>query len=283
MKFIKANTAYGVLESTIPPWSVPAWNSLFSGVKPEKLGLYSFVKKLGDRLVPALKELDDQVYVWDIVSMYGKKVVAVNIPCVANSIPVNGFFIAGFLADRNFIAWPSTLTNKLHSWKYIVDVTDLHPLTDEEYLEICIKTTIKRTALFLELIRRVDWSLGIIVYTCSDRIQHRFLKTRFSFVEKYYEVLDRSIAKLLNSLDLSDTAVFIVSDHGFKVPKAAFSVNTWLAGRGYLELEHRPSTRERLIKTINYIISNNFILLTITRLGLYALMASSTLIIALAV
>lgn len=265
MSYIEGNAAHGVLESTIPPWSVPAWNSLFSGVRPEKLGIYSFIKRYGGKLAPVSNELDDQVYLWDLVSMHGRKVIAVNVPCVSKAIPVNGYFVAGFLANRKKLAYPSTLNEKLLRYGYIVDVTDAHPLTDEEYLEACVEMTIQRTTLFLSLAKEVDWSLGIIVYTCSDRIQHRFLKTRFSFVEKYYEVLDRCIAKLLDFVDIgNDTIVFMVSDHGFKIPKAAFSVNTWLASKGYLSI-NGVSLRRRVKRIINYYISNNYLMLTMLR------------------
>lgn len=264
MNFIKRETAWGILESTVPPWSVPAWNTLFTGVRPEKMRLYSFVKRRGNSLAPALRELDNQVYVWDLVSMHGGRVVAVNVPCVSRAIPVNGYFVSGFLADRSKLAFPLGLNGLLSDYGYIVDVYDLHPLTDEEYLEVCIKATIQETALFLELSRRVKWVLGILVYTHSDRVQHRFLKTRFSFVEKYYEVLDACIAKLLDSINLDNTVVFIVSDHGFKIPKTAFNVNTWFASKGYLSI-NPVSTRTRVMRTIKYKLSNNYTPLTIAR------------------
>jgi predicted AlkP superfamily phosphohydrolase/phosphomutase len=263
-RFIERNTAYGVLESTIPPWSIPAWNSLFTEIKPEKMKLYSFIKRRGKVLAPVIRELNDQVYIWDLVSMCNGKVVAVNVPCVSKAVPVKGYFVAGFLANRSELAFPTKLNEVLRRYGYIVDVTDVHPLTDEEYLETCIKATIQETVLFLQLSKSVDWSLGIIVYTHSDRIQHRFLKTRFSFVEKYYEVLDASIAKLLDAVDTSDTIAFIVSDHGFKIPKAAFSVNTWLASRGYLSVKPTP-IKTRIAKVVRYTLSNSYIPLTITR------------------
>ncbi|RLG74273.1 MAG: hypothetical protein DRO14_05895 [Thermoprotei archaeon] len=131
-------------------------------------------------------------------------------------------------------------------------------------LEVCIKATIQKTAPFLEPSRRAKWMLGIIVYTHSDRIQHRFLETRFSFVEKYYEVLDTCMARLLDETDLSNTIVFIVSDHGFKIPKAAFSVNTQLAGRGYLSVDPIP-TKSRVARIVKHTLSNNYTLLTIAR------------------
>ena len=65
-KFIEQNTAYGVLKSTIPPWSIPAWNALFTGVKPEKMRLYGFIKRRDNSLAPALGELNNQVYIWDL-------------------------------------------------------------------------------------------------------------------------------------------------------------------------------------------------------------------------
>jgi len=263
-KFIKQNAAYGVLESTIPPWSIPAWNAVFSGVKPKKMKLYSFIKRQGNSLTPVLRELDDQVYIWDLVSMRDEGVLVVNVPCVSRAISVNGYFVAGFLANRSRLVFPFRLNKILNDYGYIVDVTDLHPLTDEEYLEVCLRATLQKTALFLELSGRAKWRLGVIVYTHSDRIQHRFLKTRFSFVEKYYEVLDTCIARLLDRVDLDNTVVFVISDHGFKIPKATFSMNTWLTSRGYLSI-NSISAKLRVVRIVEHTLSNSYVLLTAAR------------------
>ena len=118
-KFIKQNTAYGVLESTIPPWSIPAWNAVFSGVKPKKMRLYSFIKRQGNSLTPVLSELDDQVYIWDLVSMRDEGVLVVNVPCVSRAISVNGYFVAGFLADRSRLVFPFSLSKILNNYRYI--------------------------------------------------------------------------------------------------------------------------------------------------------------------
>lgn len=44
MRFIKSSAAWATLKSTLPPWSIPAWNSLFTGLSPERLGIHSFLK-----------------------------------------------------------------------------------------------------------------------------------------------------------------------------------------------------------------------------------------------
>lgn len=78
MRFIKSGAAWATLKSTLPPWSIPAWNSLFAGLSPERLGIYGFLKPSGDKLVPLTRELDGQVYLWDLVSMRRGRVIAVN-------------------------------------------------------------------------------------------------------------------------------------------------------------------------------------------------------------
>ena len=46
-KKLMKNGIYGKLESTIPPWTIPAWNSMATGLTPKKLGFSSFMVKKG--------------------------------------------------------------------------------------------------------------------------------------------------------------------------------------------------------------------------------------------
>jgi predicted AlkP superfamily phosphohydrolase/phosphomutase len=43
---------WGELESTVPPWTIPAWYSLFSGKSPVKLGFFSFMVRKGYNFYP---------------------------------------------------------------------------------------------------------------------------------------------------------------------------------------------------------------------------------------
>ncbi len=263
-KHLERTSSWAILESTSPPWSIPAWNSMFSGLTPKFMKLYSFLELRENTFKPVTHKLDNMVYIWDILSVYGKVTLAVNIPCIYTAKPVKGVVIAGFLANKLNLAYPKWINKVLESIEYIVDIVDSRPITDEEYLEVNIKSAKKRTALFLELAKRFKHvDLGIIVFTETDRIQHRFLKTRWSIVEKYYEVLDRLIAKILDRLD-DEAYKIIVSDHGFQKPVKAFNVNQYLAQNNLLAMGEKSITH-RIKLLVDHLISDNYIPLTIAR------------------
>ena len=44
-KKLMENGVWGELESTVPPWTVPAWNCLSAGKRPENLGLTTFLQR----------------------------------------------------------------------------------------------------------------------------------------------------------------------------------------------------------------------------------------------
>ncbi len=263
-KSLEKTSAWAILESTSPPWSIPAWNSLFSGLTPKSMKLYSFLKLEDNTFKPITYKLDDIVYVWDILSVYDKKTLAVNIPCIYTAKPVKGAIIAGFIANRLNLAYPKWVNKVLETTGYIVDIIDSKPITDEEYFEVNVKSAEKRTALFLELARKLKQiDLGIIVFTETDRMQHRFLKTRWSIIEKYYEVLDKLVAKIIDNLD-DEAYKIIVSDHGFQKPVKAFNVNQYLALNNLLAVEG-VNIRYRVKLLVDHLVSNNYIPLTIAR------------------
>lgn len=262
LNYLKENTAYGPLNSTIPPWTIPSWTTMFTGVEPDKHGIYGFFKKVKEKLIFVSGELDDQAYLWDFVSMNGRKVIAINVPTVRSAIPVRGYFIGGFLSHNENFAWPTWLKDKLKNWRYELDIPS-GTMSDDEYVEKCVEITHKRTSLFMYLAERVKWDLGLLVYTCSDRIQHRFLKSRPSLVEYYFDVLDKNLSLIIDSFNDGRTLIIIVSDHGFKIPSEVFSVNAWLVYKGYLSLN--SDIRSRVTRLIRHQISNNYILLSLGR------------------
>ncbi len=109
----------------------------------------------------------------------------------------------------------------------------------------CLK---QRAKYGLELIKRCDWDLFMVVFTSTDYFQHAMwnsltgnggsssIRSNVESIDRlldFYRELDASIGRLLENID-DNTQVFIVSDHGFGPLEKKFYMNAWLAELGLL-------------------------------------------------
>lgn len=118
------------------------------------------------------------------------------------------------------------------------------------FLEQCDQVTRERELMLAHELDRFKEGLLAIVFDTSDRIQHMFwgiadpshpahvaaLENEFGgIIEEHYRRMDGVLEKVLNSAG-GDTAVFVMSDHGFTDFKRAVHLNTWLAQNGFMTL-----------------------------------------------
>ena len=75
-KKIMNDGVFGSLKSTIPAFTAPAWTSFFTGVYPEKHGIYDFVKRKEDSYsLQVVSSKDRKIKpIWSIFSENGKKI-----------------------------------------------------------------------------------------------------------------------------------------------------------------------------------------------------------------
>lgn len=97
-KIVEGGTS-GVLQSTIPPYTAPAWVSCVTGVNPGKHGIFGFTLHDG---IGGPREFVGSNYVkvpklWHYVNDAGKTVGMINIPVTYPAELVDGFCVPGFL------------------------------------------------------------------------------------------------------------------------------------------------------------------------------------------
>jgi predicted AlkP superfamily phosphohydrolase/phosphomutase len=246
---------HGDLESTIPPWTIPAWNAISTGKNPGKLGfaLFASRQKGSYTFKPEFlytKETD----VWHILSDAGKTVIVVNPPNVHQATRVNGCMVSGFLyLNKEVLMHPKALKNKLDEavGGYEVDVLDADIASDVEKRYEFARTVAKKEEdeRYVERVHRVlekrfkasrhllkeKWDFAFLVFVATDRLQHRFW-TNKSILLDLYKKIDSELQTLLSIID-KDTIVIMVSDHGFGPVKRRFNINEWALKEGYLELK----------------------------------------------
>jgi predicted AlkP superfamily phosphohydrolase/phosphomutase len=256
---------YGLLESTIPAITVPAWQSMMTSKNPGKLGFYGFRNRANysyDEMFYANSLAVKEPAVWDILGDAGKKSVVMSVPQTYPPKPVNGCLLGCFLTpdtDSEF-TYPADLKDEL--WKnvgeYIIDVKDFRTDDKINLIKQIWQMTARRFATVRYLMDHKDWDFFMFVEMGPDRIHHGMWKfvdpehpkyepgNRFEkSILNYYKYLDEEIGILLQKVD-DDTVVFIVSDHGAKKMDGGINFNDWLIKEGYLAVKQMPEGKAPL-------------------------------------
>jgi len=247
-KYLVRNGVRGILRSTYPPWTVPAWNSICSGLSPKGLGYASFMIPTSDYVfIPHLFKCEEPKYIWDYLSDAGYRVIVANVP---NTYyvkgKVNGIIISGWLcSDIKRFAYPPEILSELNRLcgGYVIDIYEVDfkrgqivkaPSYEEMQSKI-LEMLDKRICAYKHLLTKYEWDLAFLVFTATDRAQHTFYHDK-KFIAQVYKRIDNYILKELMNIAGEDTIVFVVSDHGFGPASKCFKVNLWLLKEGYLKI-----------------------------------------------
>ena len=257
---------YGVLRSSDPPITVPAWACMTSSRSPGALGIYGF-RNRRDHSYEGLAIADSRAVraprVWDLLSARGRSVIVIGVPPTYPVAAVNGVMVSCFLTpdtERSQYTYPAEVKEEIEGivGRYMVDVENFRTSEKERLLADLEEMTEKRFRVAEHLLATRPWDLFFMVEMGTDRIHHAFWRftdpehrlyepgNRFENVMRdYYRAVDEKIARLLRFAD-DDTAVLVVSDHGAKRIDGGICVNEWLRREGYLVLREEPAEATRL-------------------------------------
>ncbi len=93
----------------------------------------------------------------------------------------------------------------------------------------------EREAMYFDALGKLRHGVLACVFDTTDRVQHMcFGQT--DVIENLYRDMDRIVGRTLAHID-PDTAIFVLSDHGFCRFRRGVNLNTWLLREGYLVLD----------------------------------------------
>jgi predicted AlkP superfamily phosphohydrolase/phosphomutase len=265
--------AYGLLSSSIPCITVPAWSSMLSSKDPGMLGFYGFRNRADysyDNMSIATGTAVKQKRIWDYLGEAGLQSVVVGVPQTYPVRPISGWLISSFLTptiQKQFTHPPELryeIDRALNGQEYEVDVRDFRTEDKDNLLRQIYGMTEKRFKVLNYLIREKPWDFFMFVEMGVDRIHHGFWKfhdpqhRRYvpnnkyeTAIREYYQYLDREIAALLEAID-ENTVVLVVSDHGAKRMDGGFCLNQWLYQEGYLVFnQEMPTDRLARIEALD--------------------------------
>ncbi len=251
--------AWGRLESTHPPITVPAWACMMSGYDPGQLGIYGFRNRkdhsYGGYIVANASTVKvDRV--WDTLSKAGKKVILLGVPQTYPVKPLNGHVVSDFLtpSTQHPYTYPPELKGEVEqvSGGYVFDVEGFRTEDKTALLERIYDKTRKHFAVAKHLLRTKPWDFFMMVEMGVDRIHHGFWSymdpTHPKYtsgnpfegtIRDYYRYVDQEIGEVLDLLP-DDTVVLVVSDHGAKKLEGGICFNEWLIREGYLAVKRYP-------------------------------------------
>jgi predicted AlkP superfamily phosphohydrolase/phosphomutase len=257
-KKLMAQGAYGVLHSTIPAITGPGWVSLATGKNPGKHGVYEFRKREGYEAKLITKNTSPYAEpIWSILSRSAKNVIINNMPFTYPPDEVNGIMISGLMTpgiNTEFV-FPRYLKKELLNLfpEYKLDVSTRKTIfsgNKDDLLRDVFKITEHGRKLMNYLLDNNPWDFFFSVFIGPDRIQHFLWDEILSMDPKcieYYRLLDDTLGDVLRRIN-HDTALFIVSDHGFGALKKIFHINSYLRELGLLQVRENTITKNVLGK-----------------------------------
>ena len=243
----------GILESSFPPTTIPAWMSMFTGKDPGQLGVYGFKHRRGHAMnspIEAVSRLDYQAKpIWEWASRQNLESVVVGVPSSWPVASLRGAMVSDFTtptAQRS--VYPERHLRLLgEDWNW--DLSNWRMSDHEATLNDLIALSENYWRVFDELITGFpNWSLGILVDIAMDRAHHLFWEQGIDEGEaprregplwNFYKYIDAKLESFTSKLP-RDTSLLIVSDHGAQAMQGGFNLNQWLIDQGLLVLNQTP-------------------------------------------
>lgn len=228
------------LVTPFPPHTAPGWTSLFTGVSPGEHGVYQFWELQAPGYRPALTTVADfgREPLWRSLERHGVSVGLFHVPMSHPPAPIDGGYMLTWpLTPTLGYAWPRALIRELaeRGLYYQSDLMTMYR-EDVSYLEAAraqIDAKVE-TLTYLVSARPVDALFA--VFTELDRVSHYYWgegEEPATEVAAIYDHMDAALGRLLASIP-DETAVLVVSDHGFGVCRRKINVNALLAEAGLL-------------------------------------------------
>jgi len=275
LKGLLARGAKGVLRSTDPPTTPPAWTSVLTGVNPGKHGIFDFRESFHrDPRRPLVSSRSMKApRIWQILNAAGLRAAIMNVPITFPPEAVDGFMISGMMTpnDDADYTYPADLKTRLDAMveHYVVDVDipryDVEIWSDAQAFFDDVECAFtRRSDAFLRLMEEERWDFFMVVFVIMDRIQHLFWKYMVPEFDQYHTetgarvrervmalfgLVDHTIGAVMERLDGS-TTLLLCSDHGFGGTRAWFNVNRWLEHEGLLTLVPSVRWKKQLFYTL---------------------------------
>ncbi len=258
----------GILESSIPPLTPPAWTSLVTGRTPANHGIFNFLQYESKdssfvRMVTSRAIRTETL--WSMVNRHGVRACALNF-VVHNPAPkIDGCCIPGWVPWRwvKTQSHPKGIIDTLRRTIPGFDVKEMAMNFSEEekaisgtfhedyeqWIDLHIRREKQWFSAWKHCLEHEPAGLYAIVFDGVDKLQHLcwpFLDPAYAPRQRdekyervrercwdYFRLVDDFLRQTLEIVG-PETHVFIASDHGFTGTHEILYINNWLEKQGYL-------------------------------------------------
>ncbi len=253
LKEVRESGTSGVLESTVPPASLPAWPSMVTGQNPGKHGIFDLGGPLGVADPWPVYDLGP----WHILE--DQTLCFINVPGTYPLVEkgIDGYVVSGMFTPTNDweefdeFVYPESFADELED---VVDdyYIDIWVLKEEKMPERASEAARNRATVINHVLDEKDVDLLWAVFTAPDRLMHKFLayhdedhpiydsvpedSPKRDVLREHFRQLDDHLGDIRERLD-EDDYLFVLSDHGFQPTYLNLDLKELLAGHGYLEKE----------------------------------------------
>ena len=259
--------AKGSLNSVFPPLSPVAWTGVMTGKNSGKHGVFEFLEYAHNPekgRVNSSRAIRSEL-VWEIAGRHGKTTVAGGVPMSYPPREAPGFYLGDFLSPAgaaDFASDPAifkemeqALGTPYRPWSTTVHDGGNEPaaLADlADYLDHHLKAV-------RFLMKRCPWDLFMFDLMATDRAQHELWHAwdpshdaakgrdlsavRAGFID-FWKRLDRGVGEIEADLP-PDTALLLMSDHGFGPIEWYVNFNVWLLDQGFIGLDDSFYVRQK--------------------------------------
>lgn len=239
----------GILKSTMPPYTAPAWTTFATGVQPGKHGCYDFLLPTDDLekfdLCNSTRIRTKTLY--ELLFEKQRKSVLINLP---NTYPAQlpTPTITSLLTVGDQAVFPESLKDtypELHNYRLTPDESLQLKGKLDEYIDDILDVERGHMQAVKILWENEPWDFFFYLFSSTDWISHamfdQLMKDRPAKATELFRYIDEQIGWVKDHLP-PDTNLYIVSDHGFKVFHKTFYFNKWLEQEGYLTTKSADAT-----------------------------------------
>ena len=211
---------YGGLKSLVPTCTAAIWTSIFTGVNPGKHGIYTFldVKRnpgAGFQLRVVNSDMVMYPRIFEILDICGISSLVVNVAVTfppQSLVTKRSLVVSDWLGPRVEIV-PKKFSNYVQCFRSLTERAVREDIPDRMYENLA-----QKVAGLLELAEKVPFEVLITVFNEPDIILHKVPEVfeerrKLSECAKIFTEIDKFIREVASQVD----AIFILSDHGFKV------------------------------------------------------------------
>lgn len=259
----------GVLPSTIPPMTPPAWTTFLTGTTPGSHGIFDWTRRKPDsyELSPLSATNVATPTMWKYLSSRNRSSLVINVPMTYPPDQIRGVMIAGMPAphwDRSVVS-PPELFEELEA---SVPTYELYPDPGEAYSRQGVESFIQRlsrvAAARVDLWRKLhsteDFDFEMVMFNGTDTAHHalwHLMDTEHpqhdpnapihhkEAIRNYYAEIDQYLGEFLDTAAGERRTVLVMSDHGGGPLKGLIHVNNWLLQQGLLQLKQSVPSRLR--------------------------------------